>query len=51
MVYLVSNASRGGAIKPLMLEATQPHVIADDVQSPHHLAENQDPAQTLPLIH
>ncbi len=39
--------SRGcGAIQALMLEAAQSHVVADDVQYPHHLTEDQHPAAT-----
>ena len=26
-----------------MLEASKPHVVADDVQNSHHLAEDQHP--------
>ncbi len=42
--------SRGRrAIQALMLEATQSHVVADDVQNSHHLTEDQHPAATRPL--
>ena len=39
-------ALRGGrgAVEALVLEAAQAHVIADDVQHAHHLAEDQHPA-------
>ena len=34
----------GGAVEALVLQPPQPHVVAHDVQHPHHLAEDQHPA-------
>ena len=45
MKDLVAGSRGGGAIKALMLEATQTHVVTDDIQHSHHLTENQHPAQ------
>lgn len=42
--HLVALGGRRGAVKALVLEATQAHVVADDVQHAHHLAEDQHPA-------
>ena len=43
-------SSRGRrAVQALMLEATQTHVVADDVQYSHHLTEYQHPAAARPL--
>ena len=47
---LVALACRGGAIQALMLEAAQAHVVADDVQHAHHLAEYQHPAALVALL-
>ena len=33
-----------GAVQALVLEAAQAHVVTDDVQHAHHLAEDQHPA-------
>ena len=43
--HLVAGLCRGRAIQPLVLEASQPHVVAHDVQHPDHLAEDEHPAQ------
>ncbi len=49
---LVALACRGGAIQALVLKAAQAHVVADDVQHAHHLAEYQHPAALVaPLSH
>lgn len=40
----MAGSRGGGAVEALMLEASQAHVVADDVQHPHHLAEDQHPA-------
>ena len=42
--HLMPLSTRGGAIKPLVLEPPQAHVIADDIQQPDHLTEDEDPA-------
>ena len=42
--YLMPLCSGRGAIQSLVLVTTQPHVVTDDVQHPHHLAEYQHPA-------
>ena len=39
MEDLVAGSRGGGAVKALMLEAAQTHVVTDDVQHAHHLAE------------
>ena len=44
-VDLVARSRGGGAVKALMLEATQTHVVADDIKHTHHLAKDQHPAQ------
>ena len=41
----MSLGAWGGAIKALMLETSQAHVVADDIEQAYHLAEDQDPAQ------
>ena len=41
----MAGSRRGGTIQALMLEAAQAHVVADDVQHPNHLTEDQHPAQ------
>ena len=41
--YLMPLCSGRGAIQSLVLVAAQAHVVTDDVQHPHHLAEDQDP--------
>ena len=40
----MAGSRGGGAIEALMLEAPQAHVVTDNVQHAHHLAENQHPA-------
>ena len=42
--HLVARAGGRGAVQALVLEAAQAHVVADDVQHAHHLAEDQHPA-------
>ena len=41
----MSGLRRGRAVQALVLEAAHAHVVADDVQHPHHLAEEQHPAR------
>ena len=43
-VYLVASSSGSGAVQALVDKATQAHVVADNVQHAHHLAEDQHPA-------
>ncbi len=47
--HLMAGSRGRRAIQALMLEATQSHVVADDVQNSHHLTEDQHPAATRPL--
>ena len=42
--YLMPLCSGRGAIQSLVLVTAQAHVVTDDVQHPHHLAEDQHPA-------
>lgn len=42
-LHLVSSSRGCGAVQALMLKAPQAHVVTDDVQDPHHLAEDQHP--------
>ena len=42
--HLVALRGGRGAVQALVLEAAQAHVVADDVQHAHHLAEDQHPA-------
>ena len=42
--HLVAGLGRGGAVQALVLQPPQPHVVAHNVQHPHHLAEDQHPA-------
>ena len=42
--HLVALRGGRGAVEALVLEAAQAHVVADDVQHAHHLAEDQHAA-------
>lgn len=46
--HLVARPRGRGAVQALVLEAAQAHVVADDVQHAHHLAEHQHPARGRP---
>ena len=41
----MTGSRGGGAVQALMLEASQAHVVADYIQHPHHLTEDQHPAK------
>ena len=43
-LYLVASSSGSGAVQALVHKAAQAHVVADNVQHAHHLAEDQHPA-------
>ena len=43
-VHLVAGSCGSGAVQALVHKAAQAHVVADDVQHAHHLAEDEHPA-------
>ena len=48
--HLVAGGCWRGAVQALVLVASKAHVVADDVQRTHHLAEYQHPAGTAPVV-
>jgi hypothetical protein len=43
----MSHSCRGGTVKPLVLIASEPHVVADYVQRSYHLTEDQHPTDII----